>query len=141
MEELSMKKWDFKKKIEDMSPQEVRERIEKAYAQKMPEIVGIPYVGVDDEVITYIYPELTALCPMTGLQDLYTLEITLEPNKFVPELKSLKFYLMGYRELPISHEHLASKIYEDLERVLAPGLLEINLDTAVRGGIKTIVEI
>lgn len=141
MEELYMEKWNFTKKIEDMTPQEVRERIEKAYKEEMPKIVGIPYVGVQEEVITYIYPELTALCPMTGLQDLYTLEITLEPNHFVPELKSLKFYLMAYRDLPISHEHLASKIYEDLDRVLAPGVLEINLDTAVRGGIKTIVEI
>lgn len=140
MEEHYMKKFDFTEKIEDMSPEQLENRIREGYEAPMPELVAMPYVG-NEELVKYIYPELTALCPMTGLQDLYSIEIILIPDKYVPELKSLKFYLMAYRDLPISHEHIASKIFEELHQLLDPKSLEINLDTAIRGGIKTIVEI
>ena len=130
--------FDFKKKIEDMTPEELEERIEKGYNYPMPKIVAMPYVGRDEEVV-YIYPELTARCPMTGIQDLYTVTITYVPGQFVSELKSLKFYLMGFRDLPISHEHIASKIYREFDEAVQPQGLKVHLDTAVRGGIKTLV--
>jgi len=34
----------------------------------------------------------------------------------IPELKSLKFYYMDYISLPISHEHLADKIFNDVKK-------------------------
>ena len=44
---------------------------------------------------------------------------------------------MDYMKLPISHEHLADKLYKELNYVLEPLTLKISLHTSVRGGIYT----
>lgn len=136
-----MTTWDFTAKIEDMTEEELKERIEQGYNCIMPPIVPVPYVGTKSSIVKYIYPELTALCPMTGIQDLYTLTIEFAPDDFIPELKSFKFYLLAYKDLPISHEHLASKIEKEFCEVVKPKNMKLNLDTAIRGGIKTIIDI
>lgn len=134
--------WDFTAKIEEMSEPEVRERIEASMAYEIPEkIVPIPYVAGVEETVEYRYPELSARCPMTGLRDIYTITIRFKPEKRLPELKSLKMYFSGYDELPISHEHLAAKIYQEFEVVVEPAELHLRLDVAIRGGIKTTVEL
>lgn len=135
-----MKHFKFDGKIEDMSSEKLKERIKEVYNMEMPKIIPIPYIGKIEEV-TYKYPELTALCPMTGIQDLYTITIKITPNEQIPELKSLKFYFLGYKDLPISHEHLCSKIYEDIKKTIDPSELQIDLDVAVRGGIETTIKI
>jgi len=129
-------KYDFKRKIEDMSDEEVKQRITDAYKHPLPPLHPIPYIG-DPEVIHYNYPELTALCPMTGLQDLYTIDIKFVPTDTIPELKSIKMYLMAFRDLPISHEHIASRVHRDFHTAIHPEQLQVHLDVAVRGGIKT----
>jgi 7-cyano-7-deazaguanine reductase len=136
-----METWNFTKKIEDMTADELKARVEQGYNAVMPTIQVIPYVGTKSAIVKYIYAELTALCPMTGIQDLYTLTIEFNPDSFVPELKSLKFYLLAYKDLPISHEHLASKIEKEFCEVVKPANISLNLDTAIRGGIKTIIDI
>lgn len=134
--------WDFTAKIEEMSESEVRERIEASMAYEIPEkIVPIPYAAGIEETVEYRYPELSARCPMTGLRDLYTVIIRFSPEKWLPELKSLKMYFSGYDELPISHEHLAAKIYRDFKAAVEPAEFHLRLDVAVRGGIKTTVEL
>ncbi|GAI46949.1 unnamed protein product, partial [marine sediment metagenome] len=59
------------------------------------------------------------------------------PNKKIPELKSLRFYFLAYKDIPILHEHLANKIFEDFEKTVKPKKLRFELDVAVRGGIHT----
>ncbi len=132
------KEFKFTKTIEDMSNEDLIKRIKDGYEHKMPEIKAIPYIGIEQEV-TYEYPELTALCPMTGIQDLYTINIEFTPNKLIPELKSLKQYFLAFRDLPISHEYLNSKITEEFKKAVKPKELCVALDVAVRGGIKTTV--
>ncbi len=133
--------FEFCKRIEEMSNEELEERIQKAYDYPLPQIRAMPYVGEECTHVEYNTNELVALCPMTGIQDLYTLNITLTPDQHIPELKSLKFYLLAYKDLPISHEHLCSRIKRDLEETLSPAHLHVHLDTAVRGGIKTIIDV
>lgn len=130
---------EFKKKIEDMTEAELKQQVKTAYETEMPKLTMIPYVGLPDELVIYEYPELTALCPMTGIQDLYTIKIEFTPDMWVPELKSLKMYFLAYRDLGISHEHLASKIHKDFKKAVKPEDMDITLDVAVRGGIKTTV--
>jgi len=62
-------------------------------------------------VVEYEYPELTAVCPMTGLPDFYTVRIVFEPDKKLPELKSLKLYFVSFRNMGILHENLANRIH------------------------------
>jgi len=132
-------KFDFTKKIEDMSPEQMEERIRAGYEYEIPhKIVPIPYLGGTEEV-SYKYPELIGLCPATGYPDLYVSTIDIIPGKHIPELKSLKFYYMDYKDLPISHEHLADKIFNDVSAAINPKKIKVTLDTAVRGGIYTTI--
>ena len=137
--EERMKDWKFTKKIEDMSPEETRERIREGYEYPMPELFIMPYLG-EDELVTYRTKDFCARCPATGIADVYDLTISFVPDGKIPELKSLKLYFNAYQDLPISHEHVASKIYEDFLNQVKPKELDLKLVAAVRGGIETIVD-
>ena len=104
-------------------------------------ILAIPYNQGIEETVTYSTDELSAVCPVTGLPDNYTLHIEIIPHKLVPELKSLKMYLLSYRNTGILHEDLAPKILKDLINVVHPKYIKLSLLTATRGGVVTKVEV
>jgi 7-cyano-7-deazaguanine reductase len=90
-----------------------------------------------DITITIRHPEFTSVCPMTGLPDSGTITIRYQPVDTIVELKSLKFYLLQYRNVGIFYEHVVNKILDDLVRVLAPKWMEVQGDFTARGGITT----
>ena len=58
------------------------------------------------------------------------------------ELKSLKYYLVSYRDVGIVQEHAASRILKDLVSLYAvPGCMKVLLDYKVRGGLHTTVSV
>ncbi|CAB4169572.1 COG0780 Enzyme related to GTP cyclohydrolase I [uncultured Caudovirales phage] len=61
--------------------------------------------------------ELSALCPVTSNPDLYTWKIEHSGTQEI-ESKSLKMYLLGFRDRGISCADLAATIADDLSRVL-----------------------
>ena len=126
----------FKKKIEEMNSEEIRKQQEKVKKMKMPEIRTVDFLYEGGEMV-YEYRELIALCPITGIPDIYTVRIIHTPDKKIPELKSLRFYFLAYKDIPILHEHLANKIFEDFKKAVKPKNLKIELEAAVRGGIHT----
>jgi len=130
----------FVDKIEQMSDDDVNKQQEEVMKLTLPLIKTVNYYG-DEEWVEYKTEpgELGGLCPMTALPDGYVLTIKYIPNKVIPELKSLKIYLLSYRLLPIFHENLASKIFNDFNNIVKPKKLELVLDVNVRGGIKAIV--
>lgn len=87
------------------------------------------------ETVRYFTDELTALCPNTALPDFYSLEVEYVPDRWLVELKSLKLYLIEYRNIGIFHEHLARKIYNDIKEAVSPLKLRVTLKARVRGGI------
>lgn len=87
------------------------------------------------------YPEFTCLCPRSGYPDFATIEITYIPDRTIVELKSLKLYLNGFRELRISHEAVVNRIFRDLESLLSPREMEVTGDFNVRGNLKTIIRV
>ena len=92
-----------------------------------------------DYTIEVTTPEFTAICPKTGLPDFGTIQITYIPDEQCVELKSLKEYLLFYRDVGIFHEHVVNKILVDFVAACNPRMLEIVGDFHVRGGIKTVV--
>ncbi len=92
-----------------------------------------------DYTIEVTTPEFTAICPKTGLPDFGTIQITYTPDEQCVELKSLKEYLLFYRDVGIFHEHVVNKILVDFVAACNPRMLEIVGDFHVRGGIKTVV--
>ena len=134
------KKWNYAKTIEKMSDQKLKRRIKDAMNFEIQnKIRPIPYIGGEKLTIEYSYPELQAKCPMIGLKDIYKIRIKFIPDKIIPELKSLKFYFIGYEEFPISHEHIIAKICKDFKRIIKPKKIAIILYVATRGEILTTV--
>jgi 7-cyano-7-deazaguanine reductase len=134
-------KYEYRDAIEEMTDEEVRQQQEEVRDREMPEIRTVDFVCDAREEVTYECPEMTAVCPMTGIPDFYTIRITYVPDENLPELKSLRFYLLAYREIPIFHEHLAAKIHEDFTEAVQPRSLHLELDVGVRGGIHTTVRV
>ena len=91
--------------------------------------------------VTIDTDEFTALCPWTGLPDYGTLTITYTPSDRCVELKSLKYYLLSYRDVGIVQEHAANRILKDLAALCAPGYMKVILDYKVRGGLHASVSV
>ena len=85
--------------------------------------------------------EFTAVCPWTGLPDYGTLQITYVPSHDCIELKSLKYYLLSFRDVGIVQEHAANRILKDLVASCQPLRMKVSLDYKVRGGIHTAVSV
>ena len=138
-----IKSWKPLDKMESITEEELIHRVIVAHSVRMPhyELTLIPYVGVQGEKVEYSSKELIALCPVTFLPDIYEVSFTYIPRKVVPELKSLKLYLTDYLTLPISHEHLASRLYLDFLTQVVPVKLKVLLKVNIRGGITTTIEI
>lgn len=86
-------------------------------------------------------PEYTSVCPKTGLPDFGTIIIRYEPDKKCLELKSLKMYLLGYRELGIFYENAVNRILGDLVAACRPVWMVVRGEFTSRGGISTDVEV
>lgn len=124
-------------KIEDMPDSILAELIQEVMDLKLTPIRAIPYRGKIHETVRYCYPELVACCPMTALNDTYEIVIYFTPDKYIPELKSLKMYFHDYKNMRISHEHLLAKIFQDFKEAVKPLTLNCELKVAPRGGIFT----
>ena len=85
--------------------------------------------------------EFTAVCPWTGLPDYGVLRISYVPSDSCIELKSLKYYLLSYRDVGIVQEHAANRVLNDLVAVCQPRSMKITLDYKVRGGLHTVVTV
>ena len=85
--------------------------------------------------------EFTAVCPWTGLPDYGDLKISYIPSDSCIELKSLKYYLLSYRDVGIVQEHAVNRILNDLVAVCQPQSMTVNLDYKVRGGLHTAVTV
>lgn len=90
--------------------------------------------------ITIIIPEYTSLCPKTGQPDFGTITIEYQPDKWVMELKSLKFYIQAYRNIGIFYENAVNRIIRDIVEAVKPKWIKVKGEFNPRGGIKSIVE-
>ncbi|MBU4344175.1 MAG: preQ(1) synthase [Desulfobacteraceae bacterium] len=97
------------------------------------------YKGQRDIDIVIKQPEFTSVCPMTGLPDFGCITIKYTPDVKIVELKSLKFYMLQFRNVGIFYEHLANHILNDLVSLLDPKRMEVTGDFTARGGITTTV--
>jgi 7-cyano-7-deazaguanine reductase len=84
-------------------------------------------------------PEFTSVCPKTGLPDFGEIRITYVPDALCVELKSLKYYLIEFRNRGVFYEAATNQILDDLVALLAPRQMTVVGDFSVRGGIKTMV--
>jgi 7-cyano-7-deazaguanine reductase len=92
-----------------------------------------------DYEITVEAPEFTSVCPKTGLPDFGTIVIRYVPDRRVLELKSLKEYLLAYRNVGIFYENVVNRILEDIVRACRPKNVTVTGEFNPRGGIRSAV--
>ena len=98
----------------------------------------IPYENKEKNTwVEIVNPEFTSLCPKTGLPDSGTITIKYLPDKFIVELKSLKYYFLQYRNTGIFYENLTRLILEHLVKTLEPFEMIIEAQFTPRGGISS----
>jgi len=107
--------------------------------KKLPEIETF-LNQFPDYKITIEIPEFTSVCPKTGLPDFGALTISYVPQKECLELKSLKLYLLAYRNLGIFYENAVNRILEDVVAACRPVRATVLGEFNPRGGLSSIIE-
>ncbi|HXE30966.1 MAG TPA: preQ(1) synthase [Terriglobales bacterium] len=104
----------------------------------LPELETWPnqYPGYE---IAISIPEYTSVCPKTGLPDFATVTIRYMPKKSCVELKSLKEYLLAYRNLGIFYENAMNRILDDIVAATKPAWAEVTGQFTPRGGISSTI--
>jgi len=90
--------------------------------------------------ISISIPEYTSVCPRTGLPDFGSITIRYIPGQWCVELKSLKTYILAYRNLGIFYENAVNRILRDLVKVSKPIQATVTGEFNVRGGMKSMIE-
>jgi len=82
--------------------------------------------------------EFSAVCPFSGLPDYSYLKIEYFPEggKCV-ELKSLKYYIISFRNVGIYQEAATKRIYDDLKKLLDTKKIQVTTIYNTRGGFDT----
>jgi len=86
-------------------------------------------------VVALLCNEFTTLCPVTGQPDYGRLQVEYVPGGLCVESKSLKLYLMRYRNEGTFHEACVNRVADDLCSRLSPRYLRVYGDFNARGGI------
>ena len=101
----------------------------------LPDIECWPNQYSNDYQIEITMPEFTSVCPRTGLPDHGTITIRYVPDKLCLELKSLKLYMLAYRNLGIFQENVVNHFLKDCVRAAKPRQMTVTGEFQPRGGV------
>lgn len=101
---------------------------------RLPEIETWPnqYPNYEIEIS---FPEFTSVCPKTGLPDHGTITLRYVPDKRCLELKSLKMYMLAYRNLGIFQENVVNRFLRDIVKACRPVSAAVTGEFTPRGGV------
>ena len=124
-------------KAKDPKRQYTDEHASAGVDAKMPDIETWPNQYGTGYEIEIVMPEFTSVCPKTGLPDHGELILGYIPEKRCLELKSLKMYMLEYRNMGIFQENIVNKFLADVVRAAKPEAASIIGRFTARGGIST----
>ncbi len=127
----------FTSSNDDVSQLTVLGSAKTAYKLDEPSIEileSFPNLFDNDYLIEIAHPEFTSLCPKTGQPDFAKIYIDYIPLKKCVESKSLKLYLVAYRNHKSFMETIVNTIKDDLVKVLEPKYLRVKGEFNPRGG-------
>jgi 7-cyano-7-deazaguanine reductase len=101
---------------------------------KLPEIETWPnrYPGYEIEIVL---PEFTSVCPKTALPDHGEITLRYMPDRLCLELKSLKMYMLAYRNLGIFQENAVNRFLQDVVKACKPISATVTGEFTPRGGV------
>jgi len=120
-------------------PRMTEKEAQAGLKEKLPAIETFTNQFLDYEIKIEI-PEFTSVCPKTGLPDFGTITIRYVPKKNCLELKSLKNYILAYRNLGIFYENAVNRILEDVVKACHPVQASVTGEFNPRGGMKSVIE-
>ena len=85
--------------------------------------------------IEIVISEFTSVCPKTGLPDFGKLTLRYIPGETAVELKSLKMYMLAYRNLGIFYENAVNRFLRDIVKACNPVRATLIGEFTPRGGI------
>jgi 7-cyano-7-deazaguanine reductase len=122
------------------SPSDYEGRQEQVRDWELPAIETFRNIYADrDYRVTMSIPEFTCVCPKTRLPDFATLTLEYVPDQLCLELKSLKEYLLAYRQRGIFHENVINRVLDDVVKTVQPRSARLTGVFNARGGIQTTV--
>jgi len=100
----------------------------------LPEIETWPnqFPGYEIEIVV---PEFTSVCPKTGLPDFGRITLHYTPDRSCLELKSLKMYVLAYRNLGIFYENVVNRFLRDVVAAAKPISATVVGEFTPRGGL------
>ena len=101
---------------------------------ELPEIETWPNQYPNYEIEISL-PEFTSVCPKTGLPDHGTITLRYVPDQSCLELKSLKMYMLAYRNLGIFQENVVNRFLRDIVAACKPVSATVVGDFTPRGGV------
>jgi len=103
---------------------------------KLPDIETWPnqFPGYEIEISI---PEFTSVCPKTGLPDFGTITLRYTPDKRCLELKSLKMYVLAYRDVGIFNENVVNCFLRDVVKAAKPVSATVIGEFTPRGGLQS----
>lgn len=101
---------------------------------ELPEIETWPNQFPNYEIEISL-PEFTSVCPRTGLPDHGDITIRYVPGKHCLELKSLKMYMLAYRNLGIFQENVVNRFLRDIVSACSPVSISVVGEFTPRGGV------
>jgi 7-cyano-7-deazaguanine reductase len=128
-----------KSKKEKIMPRMTAKEAKAGLKEKLPSLETFPNQFPDYE-IKIEFAEFTSICPKTGLPDFGTIVIRYVPKERCVELKSLKMYMLAYRNLGIFYENAVNRILEDVVKACRPARAAVSGEFNPRGGITSVVE-
>jgi len=111
----------------------------KRHSDAIEKVDLIPWKG-ERISVTMVCEEFTSLCPVTGQPDFGMLEITYSPKEHLIESKSLKLYLLKFRQKGTFSEGLVDQVAAELWKQVNPNWIRVRGDFNSRGGIGIQVE-
>jgi len=120
-------------------PLDRRYDVQDVSAIDVAALESFPYEYPGKEIVVNIdTDEFTAVCPWSGLPDFGTIRIDYIPDQVLIELRSLKYYLLSYRNVGIYQEHAVNRILDDLVACARPRWMKVTADYRIRGGVHTV---
>jgi len=120
-------------------PHDKRYDVQDVSAIEVDVLETFPYEYAGKDITINIdTDEFTAVCPWSGLPDFAVVRIDYVPDRVCIELRSLKYYLLSYRNVGIYQEHAVNRILEDLVKCAAPKWMRVTADYRIRGGVHTV---
>src|SRR5450759_343551 len=120
------------------APQYTDEHAVAGVNAPLPDIETWPNQYPDYE-IEIVLPEFTSVCPKTGLPDHGEITLRYVPDKLCLELKSLKMYMLAYRNLGIFQENVVNRFLRDVVAATQPVSATVIGDFTPRGGLSTLI--